>query len=869
MHVRVEAATAPERGPSRSAAVPSARVPRLPQGPLVRRARLGDRLARAVASAELTLVCAPAGFGKTVLTAQWAADRPDAAWLTLEPADARPAVFWSHLTSALGSRATAHPGAAIRPEDVDALADELATREREPTLVLDRFERATDRACQAVERLLDRSDGRLRLVLLTRRRPALPLYRYRLERPLAELGTDDLRFTAKAAGAAFAVLGLAPSGAAVRAVLDACDGWPAAVRFTALELQRRRWTTPSVEQALACLRAGDGSLDEFLTAEVVAGLSPSDRDLLRATSVVDDFSPALAAWLAGDRQAERARVLAQTDPLVTGGASGRRPRVNPLLRATLYAALCREHPQEAARLHRRTAEFFVAHGSPGQAAAHATLAGDAAYGADVLVEAGVVARCLLAPADADGLDGWVPGSSVETRQTAVVQAARAALAGDVDRARVWLATAHGFGAGTGASALSTTLVHLRICLREGDAEGALDAVGWARSQVAALPPSAGRVVSAGLQEVEGRISFHEGELDTAAGRLADAVDRLAGDESGPRRSGPLAMLAMVEACRGNLTRAQALAESEERTGDDAGARPDGWSAASALARAWVATERQELSRAQLWLARADRALDAQDDRTLRAVALLLRGRLLRDRGNLAGARQLLERRGPESSWLAAPLEQEEQALRAGADRDGPEEPANGTARARGSATGATTVGLPDLRVQAVPVQVERMVDRAERLCRHGQPADGRALVLEALSLGEPEQLRRPFRHAGPGVRALLRTDPELVGRSAWLARATGAPSRPATPAHRSGHRVAAPRPAAARAPARHGPGEPLTEREREILDRLAEPMSTQEIAASMFISVNTVRTHIRHILDKLSVGRRNEAVRLARELGLV
>jgi LuxR family maltose regulon positive regulatory protein len=61
----------------------------------------------------------------------------------------------------------------------------------------------------------------------------------------------------------------------------------------------------------------------------------------------------------------------------------------------------------------------------------------------------------------------------------------------------------------------------------------------------------------------------------------------------------------------------------------------------------------------------------------------------------------------------------------------------------------------------------------------------------------------------------------------------------------------------------------LSEREREVLRHLAEMLSTAEIAATMFVSVNTVRTHIRSILRKLSVGRRNQAVRRARELDLI
>jgi DNA-binding CsgD family transcriptional regulator len=63
--------------------------------------------------------------------------------------------------------------------------------------------------------------------------------------------------------------------------------------------------------------------------------------------------------------------------------------------------------------------------------------------------------------------------------------------------------------------------------------------------------------------------------------------------------------------------------------------------------------------------------------------------------------------------------------------------------------------------------------------------------------------------------------------------------------------------------------EPLTAKEREVLGHLSELLTTGEIAATMYISVNTVRTHVRNILRKLAATRRNEAVRRARSLKLV
>ena len=63
--------------------------------------------------------------------------------------------------------------------------------------------------------------------------------------------------------------------------------------------------------------------------------------------------------------------------------------------------------------------------------------------------------------------------------------------------------------------------------------------------------------------------------------------------------------------------------------------------------------------------------------------------------------------------------------------------------------------------------------------------------------------------------------------------------------------------------------EVLTAKEREVLALLAQLLTTQEIADTMFVSVNTVRTHVRNIMRKLAVSRRNEAVRRAQALQLL
>ncbi|MGW6057601.1 LuxR C-terminal-related transcriptional regulator [Streptomyces sp. NPDC055189] len=73
-------------------------------------------------------------------------------------------------------------------------------------------------------------------------------------------------------------------------------------------------------------------------------------------------------------------------------------------------------------------------------------------------------------------------------------------------------------------------------------------------------------------------------------------------------------------------------------------------------------------------------------------------------------------------------------------------------------------------------------------------------------------------------------------------------------------------PALTLVPAQPAPTERLSARERDVLDRLAQMMTTEEIAEELYLSVNTVKTHLKSVYRKLAVTRRSAAVRRAREL---
>jgi LuxR family maltose regulon positive regulatory protein len=161
----------------------------------------------------------------------------------------------------------------------------------------------------------------------------------------------------------------------------------------------------------------------------------------------------------------------------------------------------------------------------------------------------------------------------------------------------------------------------------------------------------------------------------------------------------------------------------------------------------------------------------------------------------------------------------------------------------------------------VGVRVDAWLLQASCAVGRGELTQARAALDRALSLAEPERMRRPVVEAPSSVRDLIRHSAEITNRHLWL----GGPTTGRAPRDRV---VAAPL-SPSNSPATPVLVEPLTQKEHEVLLHLAELLSTEEIASTMFVSVNTVKTHIRGILRKLAASRRNEAIRRAQELQLI
>jgi LuxR family maltose regulon positive regulatory protein len=389
------------------------RRPQLP-GALVSRPRLTTRLDQSL-HAPLTLVAAPAGFGKTTLLAEWAAHQSiPLAWLTIDAGDRDLHRFVADCLAAIEPLVPGI-GAPVfellrRPEPVPAaelgasLADALLDLPYHVVLVLDDYQAA---ASGDVERflgaLLQPPASSFHLILATRSDPALPLARMRLHDQVIELRAADLRFQDEEAQELLNALGYGDGDVALLSTLqEQTGGWIAGLRLATL-------ARPSVVE-LARLGDGEHHLIEFLVDEVLASQSATTQDFLLRTAIVDRITAPLADALCaeplpGGSRALLAQLVHDSLFLELADDDGEWLRYHPLFHTLLRHQLeLRLSRDEIAALHLRASAWFAAHGQLDKAIQHRVAAGDVA-GAAALVEHHV--HTALAREDWNTLDRWL------------------------------------------------------------------------------------------------------------------------------------------------------------------------------------------------------------------------------------------------------------------------------------------------------------------------------------------------------------------------------------------------------------------------------------------------------------------------------
>ncbi len=361
----------------------------------VARPRVTERLdATLDAGNRLTLVSAPAGFGKTTVLADWLAGGRNqlVGWLSLDDGDNDPARFRAHLLAAL-ARAGLDVGTAIT--DLTSLVNDIVRAGAlEPDarwiVVLDDYHCivATE-VHESVTFLLDHLPDQLRLVIATRSDPPLPLARLRSRGQLAEVRAADLRFTAaEAAEFLNRVMALDLTAADVAALADRTEGWAAGLQLAALSL---RGVADPAEVAgfIAAFTGSNRFVIDYLADEVLARQPPEVRDFLLRTAVLDRLTGPLCDVVTGGTEGARTLADLERDNLFVVPLDNDRSwyRYHHLFADVLRARLLAESPEPLARLHERASTWFAAHGLLADAVRHALAAEDFARAAALIEQA--------------------------------------------------------------------------------------------------------------------------------------------------------------------------------------------------------------------------------------------------------------------------------------------------------------------------------------------------------------------------------------------------------------------------------------------------------------------------------------------------
>jgi LuxR family maltose regulon positive regulatory protein len=862
----------------------------------VSRSELFERLG---ASARVTVVSAPPGSGKTALLRSWigaAGLAERVAWVAVERGERDPQRFWLSVADAL--RQTA-PGAALvralsAAPDLDGwaiaerLLKDLAPLADRTWLVIDDLhELGSDETRRQLELLVMRAPDELRVVLATRHDLRLGLHRLRLEGELTELRAADLRFSLAEARELLAAAGVQLGEPVLGMLYERTEGWAAGLRLAALSLAGH----DDQDRFAAEFSGSERTVAEYLLAEVLERQNEEVRRLLLRTSVLERVSGPLADTLTGGSGGERVlEDLEEANAFVVAQDAARSWfRYHHLFAGLLQRELRRTDPGEVTTLHQMASTWFAGHGFTVEAVRHAQAARDWDRAARLLTDhwpglylGGQAATIheLLA-----GFPAEAPAGDAEL---AALAAADQLTQGSLEEAERYLALAQLGSASVPAGRRRRVQVLLGMAgLLLARQRGDLPVVAEEarRLQAAAETPDAARP---GLgEDLRTLALINLGIAEYATARFEEAEPHLEQGVALARRIGRpyldftgLAHQAAIEIFRSfarAAERGRQAVELAERHGwtDD----PAAGIAYAMLAGALVSQGRPD--EAEPWVQRAERTVRADAEPADAVTVHYIRGLLELARGRDADALAAFRAAERLAGQLAAPhylvpptrarliqaltrlgeIERAGQVLAAFSeqDRDRGEirtaaavlrlaegDPRAVTATLAPVLDGSAPVIAPALRVQSFLM---------EAIARDalGDPGAAERALERALDLAEPDGMLSPFLlHPAPGL--LERHARHRTAHAALIAEIRGL--------------LAGRMPAPPRA-ATQPPLEPLSNSEIRVLRYLPTNLSVPEIASELYVSRNTVKTHIQRLYAKLGTHRRGEAVERARALGLL
>ncbi|MGY1741703.1 MULTISPECIES: LuxR C-terminal-related transcriptional regulator [unclassified Blastococcus] len=884
-------------------------VPRRRRG-LVPRPRLIERLSRG--DAALTLVSAPAGFGKTTLLTEWLAATAEGrsiAWVSLDERDDDPVVFWTYVVAALrtavdgagvGALAVLQEARSSIDEVLATLVNELDTVHDDVVLVLDDYHVVSSpEVHDQLSYFLERLPPHVHLVIATRADPVLPLARLRARGELVEVRAADLRFTAAEAAVYLnEAMGLTLTAEHVAALDARTEGWIAALQLAALSMQGR----DDVAGFIAGFAGDDRYIVDYLAEEVLQRQPADVRTFLLQTSILSRFDGALCDAVTGRDDGRELLGTLERANLFLVPLDDRRHwyRFHHLFADVLRARLLAERPETVSQLHRRAGAWFERNGDRSEAIEHALAAGDHQRAADLIERAIPV---LTQGRQEVTLRRWMESLPVESFRTRPV-----------------------LGVGYAGALMSTgELSGVEPLLR--------DAERWLED-----PSSAAETPVADLdaaRRLPGQLAMHRAGYALASGDVAAGMAHarraldLAAPDDHLARGGPAAILGLAYWTTGDLAAAHRWYAQGMACLDEGGYSSDVVGGAVTLADIRIAQGRlreamgiyeRGLARAEtavpplrgaadmhvgmsrLFLERDDREaarhhLARSEELGTRADLpknphrrLLARARLAELDGDLAAALDLLDEAERRYDGDFSPDVRPIPAVRARLWlADGRLADAVDWVRERGLSVDddlsyvrefehitLVRVLLARYAADRAPSVLREATGLTERLLRAAEEGQRTGSVIElqvltalarradgdvrgavgplerALDLAEPEGLVRLFLDEGPTMAELLQAAAERGTAPAYARRLLDAGP--------DGHVGTA---------VQHGLADPLSVRELEVLRLLGSDLDGPAIARRLFVSLNTLRTHTRNVYAKLGVSSRRAAVRRAGELGLL
>src|SRR5215216_236956 len=847
---------------------------------LVARPRLIAKLEREVGR-KLTLLTAPAGFGKTTLLGEWVAGRSDErsiAWVSVDEADNDPARFLSYLVAALRTiedgfgegilSSLRAPGSLPVEASTGALINELADIPANLAIVLDDYHLIdSDQVHGIVSFLLERLPSNVHLVIASRIDPPLPLARLRARGQITEINATDLFFTREEAVAFMKdTMGLNLSDKDVGALEERTEGWIAGLQLAALSMRDR-------EDIPGFVRAFSGShrdVLDFLSEEVLERQSEQMRAFLLETSILQRLTGELCDAVTDRDDGQEALERLERESLFVVALDDERRwyRYHHLFADVLHDLLKQERSEGVKELHLRAAAWYERSGWASEAIEHALAAGDAGWAAR-LVE--YYTQALLQRGEGVTVDQWLttlPAGLVRSRpRLSLARAILALISGradeveplltDAERAlttvdqageppvgeavRGGLANVHG----------SVAMLRAELARHRGDVEHTIQFTRRARAHL-----------GEGDRYLRFFTSWNLAVVKQMQGRLGEAEDALAELAADPWASGRNPYVAVrtyyalgqVQRARGRLSAALQTFRQGLELATEAGRLELPAAGVAHMGVAEVLYERNEL--------------DAALDQAMRGVELCRQigyaQWLVTSLSTLACIRQA---RGDQAGALEAIGEAERLVPSTVVDIFFPVE----VQRARLLlAQGKVDQALRLLRWHLEEAQVQRRrgseieILMLQALALWEGDAKERAVstLTQALTLAEPEGYVRTFVDEGPEMALLVSEVLEAQQRGR---------RHPPVPAHYYLRKLLTAREQAASGttpPTAELP-DPLSERELEVLILIEAGKSNRRIAQELFVAAGTVKTHIRSIYRKLDAHSRTQALVRARELNLL